>query len=113
MLKCRQERAWAQCGMSIYCAAGTAAFTQAPPRMWPGGSGSTRSEREPNIPAARPPVTLAYTEKAPDRSAALRREAAIKKLPRRQKLELIKNGFNDPDGNGAFPLGKCPPREKE
>lgn len=41
---------------------------------------------------SRPPVTLAYTEEAPDRSAALRREAAIKKLPRRQKLELIKNG---------------------
>ena len=62
---------------------------------------------------SRPPVTLAYTEEAPDRSAALRREAAIKKLPRRQKLELIKNGFDDPDGNGAFPLGACPPREKE
>ena len=62
---------------------------------------------------SRPPVTLAYTEEAPDRSAALRREAAIKKLPRRQKLELIKNGFDDPDGNGAFPLDTCPPREKE
>ena len=62
---------------------------------------------------SRPPVTLAYTEEAPDRSAALRREAAIKKLPRRQKLELIKNGFDDPDGNGAFPLSTCPPREKE
>ena len=110
MLKCRQERAWAQCGMSICCAAGTAAFTQAPPRMWlrehqiGTGAKYTRS---------RPPVTLAYTEEAPDRSAALRREAAIKKLPRRQKLELIKNGFDDPDGNGAFPLSTCPPREKE
>ena len=62
---------------------------------------------------ARPPVTLAYTEETPDRSAAQRREAAIKKLPRRQKLELIKNGFDDPDRNGAFPLGACPPREKE
>ena len=58
-------------------------------------------------------MTLAYTEETPDRSAALRREAAIKKLPRRQKLELIKNGFDDPDGNGAFPFGTCPPREKE
>ena len=121
MLKCRQERAWAQCGMSICCAAGTAAFTQAPPRMWPGGSGSTRSERAAvhnsgrgaKYTRSRPSVTLAYTEEAPDRSAALRREAAIKKLPRRQKLELIKNGFDDPDGNGAFPLGACPPREKE
>ena len=112
MLKCRQERAWAQCGMSICCAAGTAAFTGSTTdvaRRLRGhqiGTGAkyTRS---------RPPVTLAYTEEAPDRSAALRREAAIKKLPRRQKLELIKNGFDDPDGNGTFPLGACPPREKE
>ena len=56
---------------------------------------------------------FAYLERCTDKSAALRREAAIKKLPRRQKLELIKNGFDDPDGNGAFPLGACPPREKE
>lgn len=41
---------------------------------------------------SRPPVTLAYTEEAPDRSAAQRREAAIKKLPRVQKLKLIGKG---------------------
>ena len=41
---------------------------------------------------SRPPVTLAYAEEAPDRSAAQRREAAIKKLPRAQKLKLIGNG---------------------
>ena len=41
---------------------------------------------------SRPPVTLAYTEEAPDRSAAQRREAAIKKLPRAQKLKLIGKG---------------------
>ena len=41
---------------------------------------------------SRPPVTLAYAEKAPDRSAAQRREAAIKKLPRAQKLKLIGKG---------------------
>ena len=40
----------------------------------------------------RPPVTLAYTEEAPDRSAAQRREAAIKKLPRKRKLALIEGG---------------------
>ena len=40
---------------------------------------------------ARPPVTLAYTEEAPDRSAAQCREAAIKKLPRERKLALIKD----------------------
>ena len=32
---------------------------------------------------ARPPVSLAYTEEVPDRSTAQRREAAIKKLPRK------------------------------
>ena len=35
------------------------------------------------------PVTLAYTEALPDRSSALRREAAIKRLTRPQKLELL------------------------
>lgn len=38
---------------------------------------------------SRPPVELAYREEAPDRSAALRREAAIKRLDRRGKLALI------------------------
>ncbi len=41
---------------------------------------------------SRPPVTLAYAEEAPDRSAAQRREAAIKKLSRAQKLKLIEKG---------------------
>ena len=41
---------------------------------------------------SRPPVTLAYAEEAPDRSAAQRREAAIKKLSRVQKLKLIGKG---------------------
>lgn len=41
---------------------------------------------------SRLPVALAYREEAPDRSAALRREAAIKHLTRRQKLALIKGG---------------------
>lgn len=38
---------------------------------------------------SRPPVRLAYQEELPDKSAALRREAAIKRLKREQKLELI------------------------
>jgi putative endonuclease len=38
---------------------------------------------------ARLPVVLAYSEPAPDRSAASRREAAIKKLPRQAKMQLI------------------------
>lgn len=35
------------------------------------------------------PVALAYQESLPDKSAALRREAAIKRLTRQQKLTLI------------------------
>ena len=35
------------------------------------------------------PVALAYTEALHDRSSALRREAAIKRLTRPQKLELL------------------------
>lgn len=38
---------------------------------------------------SRLPVCLAYSEDAADRSAALRREAAIKRLSRARKLELI------------------------
>lgn len=37
----------------------------------------------------RRPVSLVYYEELPDRSAALKREAAIKRLPRKKKLELI------------------------
>jgi len=37
----------------------------------------------------RRPVTLAYTETAPDRSVATKREYVIKKLNRREKENLI------------------------
>ena len=37
-----------------------------------------------------PPVAVVYREECADKSAALRREAAVKKLSRRQKLDLIK-----------------------
>ena len=37
----------------------------------------------------RKPLQVVYTESQPDRSSALRRESAIKKLPRGLKLELI------------------------
>ena len=40
----------------------------------------------------RGPLELAYTEEVPDQSAALRREAAIKKLGRREKEQLIRDG---------------------
>lgn len=51
-----------------------------------------RSGRGAKYTRSRPPVTLVYREEAPDRSAALRREAAIKRLTRRQKLVLIGEG---------------------
>ena len=38
---------------------------------------------------SRLPVKLVYQEEAVDRSAALRREAAIKKLTRQEKLNLL------------------------
>jgi putative endonuclease len=38
---------------------------------------------------ARLPVTLVWSEAAQDRSAALRREAAIKRLSRAEKLRLL------------------------
>ncbi len=36
------------------------------------------------------PIRIAYTEIQPDRSRASKREYAIKQLPRKQKLALIK-----------------------
>jgi putative endonuclease len=39
---------------------------------------------------SRLPVSLVYREEAPDRGAALRREAALKRLTRREKLRLIR-----------------------
>ncbi len=39
---------------------------------------------------ARGPVRVVYREPVADRSAALRREAAIKRLTRAKKLELIR-----------------------
>ena len=40
----------------------------------------------------RQPVEVVYRESHPDRSSALKREADIKKLSRKQKLELIGEG---------------------
>ncbi|MEH6583060.1 MAG: GIY-YIG nuclease family protein [Halioglobus sp.] len=47
----------------------------------PGGPKYTRGRR---------PVQLRWSAIAPDRSAAQRREAAIKKLPRAEKLKLLR-----------------------
>lgn len=40
----------------------------------------------------RGPVRLVYTETWPNRSEALRREAALRRLPRRVKLRLAEEG---------------------
>lgn len=47
------------------------------------GASYTRSRR---------PVTLVFQERAEDRSAALKREAALKKLTRAEKLRLVAAG---------------------
>lgn len=39
---------------------------------------------------ARRPVRLVYEERQPDRSAALRREAALRRLSRVEKLALVR-----------------------
>jgi putative endonuclease len=41
---------------------------------------------------SRRPLRLVYEEDQPSRSAALRREAAVKRLPRRAKLALARRG---------------------
>ena len=57
-----------------------------------GPSAPGAPERDRGQTRARPPVSLAYTEEVPDRSTAQRKEAAIKKLPRKRKLALIEGG---------------------
>lgn len=49
-----------------------------------------RAGRASRYTRARRPLRLAYREGQPDRSAALRREAAIKRLTRAQKLALVR-----------------------
>ena len=39
----------------------------------------------------RGPLELVHTEEMPDKSAALRREIAIKKMSRQEKLKLLEN----------------------
>lgn len=46
----------------------------------------------------RRPVRLVYCESCADRSAASRREAAIRKMPRRLKLSMIEAYLNDKRG---------------
>lgn len=51
-----------------------------------------RSGRGAKYTRSRLPVVLVYQETVPDRSAALRREIAVKRLPRIKKLALIEAG---------------------
>ena len=44
----------------------------------------------------REPIEVVHIEKHPDRSSALKREAAIKSLDREQKVELVKVGLKPP-----------------
>lgn len=48
--------------------------------------------------AARRPVRMVWSEPAPDRGAALRREHAVKRLTRREKLALARRA------HGAAPV---------
>lgn len=56
---------------------------------------------------SRLPVELVYQEEVPDRSAALRREAAIKRLTRQEKLLLIQRSGREPLGRDR-PMTDCP-----
>jgi putative endonuclease len=49
----------------------------------------------------RRPVRLVYLEGGHDRGSASRREAAIKKLPRREKLRLLGSSLNQLAGEAA------------
>lgn len=59
---------------------------------------------------SRLPVTLAHQEPQPTKSHALKREAAIKRLPRRAKLELIGKGkASRPTRKRTARAGLCVP----
>ena len=72
-----------------------------------------RSGRGAKYTRSRLPVELVYREETADKSAALRREAAIKRLDRRKKLALIgeqegNRGDLSAAGNGQPPGGPGP-----
>jgi len=52
---------------------------------------------------ARRPVTLHYKEAAPDRSTATRREAALRRLSRREKLGLVTTRRVPRAGSKTYP----------
>ena len=66
---------------SLYCGWSTDPTARAIAHNAGKGAAYTRSRR---------PVTLVYYEACADRRAALRREYALKRLTRRQKLNLVR-----------------------
>lgn len=56
---------------------------------------------------SRRPVCLVWAERQPDPSAALRREAAVKRLSRQQKLALVEAGGVVGEERQE-PLQQCP-----
>lgn len=54
---------------------------------------------------SRLPVALAYWEELPDRSAAMRREAAVKRLTRAQKLVLLTQQTGEDHRNAGQTAG--------
>ena len=60
--------------------------------IWKQGSGRTTQGPEPSMKSRRP-VELVYFETYATKSEALKRECAIKKLKRKEKLALIQNAY--------------------
>lgn len=58
---------------------------------------------------SRPPVALVYQEEAEDKSAALRREAAIKHLGRAKKLALVEGKGESHHGDSTAAENGQPP----
>lgn len=50
----------------------------------------------------RGPLEVVYREELPDKSAALKREWAVKQLSREEKLKLIENGTAADEKGGAL-----------
>ena len=74
----------------LRCGDGTS--TPGSPTIWTAVWPPTTRAGERNIPGAAAPVTLVWREEQPDKSAALRREYAVKQLTRAKKLALIEGG---------------------
>ena len=81
------------CVYILRCADGTlyTGWTNDPERRFAAHNAGTASKYT----RSRLPVEPVYIEPCADKSAALRREAAIKRLPRAEKLRLISGRENE------------------